>query len=68
MSDLTPMYYIIGPKGFWSTGSAFTSDREQAKQFTYNMAVDFCKRRLGSEPGLACYPVPVATVSEIHRK
>lgn len=70
MSDsvLTPMYYVLGPSGFWSKSNSFTSDVAAAKQFTWQDSIDFCRRRLGAEPGLQCYPLPVAGVAAVHKK
>lgn len=64
---MTPTYYVYaGDKGFWGNGGTYVSQFRDAKEFTREAAIDFCRRRVNKAVGdMPCVPVPADDMREV---
>lgn len=65
-----PTYYIYSTKMFgWinKIGTAGTNRRE-AKPFTYDEAITYCRDRVTHEGAATCFPVETAMIDSVEQK
>lgn len=50
-------YFIFTPNGWWGSAGTLVSEIKDAKAFTHEEAVEFCKRRYSEYAGFSAVPV-----------
>lgn len=61
-------YFIFTSNGWWGAGGTFVSEFKDAKSFTHEEAVAFCKRRFNAALGVSAVPVSENDVQQVMMK
>lgn len=63
------LYYIFaGERGWWGTVGTYTTDLTQAKQFTKEKAIAFCRQRANAFGASIAMPVAESVAVEVRAK
>lgn len=64
------MYYVFNVKmqAWWLTGSVWGTALKEARQFSHEEALKFCRTRFTSTDGVQCFPVSASDLAAIVAK
>lgn len=66
--NYTHYVWSIKLSAWWGRGSAYTSDMKQAKPYTHAEAIEFCRKHVALDGGLAAVPVRIEDIEELLKK
>jgi hypothetical protein len=58
-------YLVYTPNGWWGNAGTYVSEIKDAKTFTLEEAVAFCKKRFNSHTGINAVPVAEGDILRI---
>ena len=53
---------------WWGNNSVYTSSLADARQFTYDDAIKFCKKHYDNQSGLGAVPVSLEAIDAVRNK